>query len=64
MQSMLQSREQWTKYTTQLDLIQHQSSVISRRLEQSTHHMQVAEVEQLKNDIGKLNLSNHGFVRC
>ncbi|KRT82397.1 hypothetical protein AMK59_3238 [Oryctes borbonicus] len=53
-QSMMQSRDQWTKHTNQMELIQHQISVISRRLEQTTHHMQVAEVEQLKSDVARL----------
>ncbi|KAI4468751.1 structural maintenance of chromosomes protein 3 [Holotrichia oblita] len=54
MQSMMQSKEQWTKHSAQLELIQHQSNVISKRLEQTTHHMQVAEVQQLKVDITNL----------
>ncbi|KAK9747108.1 RecF/RecN/SMC N terminal domain [Popillia japonica] len=53
-QSMMESKEQWTNHNSQLELIQHQSNVISKRLEQTTHHMQVAEVQQLKTDIATL----------
>ncbi|GJQ86777.1 putative Structural maintenance of chromosomes protein [Trypoxylus dichotomus] len=54
MQSMMHSRDQWASHTNQMELVQHQISVISRRLEQTTHHMQVAEAEQLKTDVGRL----------
>lgn len=62
MQSLLTSKELWSKHTTQLELLQHQSSVISRRLEQTTHHMQISKVEQLRNDVCVYHYINTSLV--